>query len=125
MKKSSIIKLVSIVLIFMMVSLVTVSVFAADDASFNEITLSGNNTSSSNTNSNTTNSNTNTNTNSNTNSNINISKNNTNVNNSSVYNTNNLPQTGISDSIPVVMLVVVFGISAVFAYKKISDYKNI
>lgn len=50
------------------------------------------------------------------------------TNNASVYNnmnTANLPKTGIEDSIPVALLVVVFGISAVYAYKKVNDYRNI
>lgn len=59
-------------------------------------------------------------------------KNNTTVNNSilktnntSTYNNSALPNTGIEDALPVTVLVVVFGISAVYAYKKIQDYKNI
>ncbi len=46
-------------------------------------------------------------------------------NNSSVYNNSSLPSTGISDSIPVAVLIVVLGISAVYAYKKMKDYRNI
>lgn len=45
--------------------------------------------------------------------------------NTSTYNSTNLPYTGIGDSIPTVILIVVFGISAVYAYKKIKDYRNI
>ncbi len=60
---------------------------------------------------------TNTNTNNNTN------------NNASIYNTNNtntnLPATGITDAVPVAMLIVIAIISALYAYKKINDYKNI
>ena len=49
-----------------------------------------------------------------------------NTNNSSVYNnTNSLPKTGVTDSIPVAVLLIVFAISAAYAYKKIKDYKNI
>lgn len=47
------------------------------------------------------------------------------TNNTSTYNNTTLPHTGIGDSIPVAVLVVVFGISAVYAYKKIKEYKNI
>lgn len=54
---------------------------------------------------------------------VNNTANNTNKNSS--YNNTNLPKTGIEDAIPVAILVVVCGISAVYAYKKISDYKNI
>lgn len=47
------------------------------------------------------------------------------TNNTSNYSNTALPNTGIEDSIPAIMFVVVFGISAVYAYKKIQDYKNI
>ena len=47
-------------------------------------------------------------------------------NTSNTANTSNtLPKTGIEDSLPTVLLVVVFAISAVYAYKKIKDYRNI
>lgn len=45
--------------------------------------------------------------------------------NTSTYeNTTNLPQTG-ADDYAVVLVIAVFAIIAVYAYKKISDYKNI
>lgn len=126
MKKSNLIKLFSILAISAMVMMFSTSVLAADnDGNFTQLTL--NNSSSNNTNSgntNTNNANTNTrNTNANTNNSNSNRANNT--NNSSIYNNTNLPKTGIEDSIPVAMLVVVFGISAVYAYKKIKEYKNI
>lgn len=107
MKKSNLIKLFSILLITVMVMMFNTNVLAADNT-FNELPL----TSANNTNTNNTNTNTN-------------NTNKSNTNNSSIYNNTNLPKTGIEDSIPVAMLVVVFGISAVYAYKKIRDYKNI
>lgn len=107
MKKSNLIQIVTILLVSAMVLLFSTTVNAANDN--NEVhdltgTLTKNSTSN-NTSSNNTNSNT----------------------NSSVYNNtnNNLPKTGIEDSIPVAALVVVFGVSAVYAYKKIKEYKNI
>ena len=36
-----------------------------------------------------------------------------------------LPDTGIEDSLPMVVLIAVFGISAVYAYVKIKEYNNI
>lgn len=45
--------------------------------------------------------------------------------NTSNYNNTSLPKTGVEDSMPIVVLTVVLGISAVYAYKKIQDYKNI
>lgn len=128
MKKSNLIKLFSILAISAMVMMFSTSVLAADnDGNFTQLTL--NNSSSNNTNSgntNTNNANTNTrNTNANANTNNSNSNRANNTNNSSIYNNTNLPKTGINDSIPVAMLVVVFGISAVYAYKKIKDYRNI
>ena len=56
--------------------------------------------------------------NTNTNTNININT------NTSTYTNSNLPQTGENDYI-VILTIAVFAISAVYAYKKIRDYKNI
>ena len=128
MKKTNLIKVVSILLISAMVVLFNTSVFAANENDgFTDLTStlnsSANNTSN-NANANNSNTNTNTNnTNSNSNSNSNTNKSNTNT--SSIYNNTNLPKTGVESSIPVAMLVVIFGISAVYAYKKINEYKNI
>ena len=121
MKKSNLIKVVVILGISLMVMLFTTNVMAA-----NEVDLTNtidNPSSSSNSNSNSNNSNTNSNRTNNTNTNRTNNTNNT--NNSSIYNNTNLPKTGISDSIPVALLLVVFGVSSVYAYKKIRDYKNI
>lgn len=125
MKKSNLIKLFSVLLISVMVIMFSTNVFAADNTSngYSDLTgtLSNTNTNNTNTNTNTNTNNTNTNTN-----NTNVNTNNANkTNNSSIYNNTNLPKTGIEDSIPVALLVVVFGISAVYAYKKIKDYRNI
>ena len=131
MKKTNLIQVISILLISVMVMLFATTVNAADDNSYNDLTstLTGNNSNSSNNSSNTanTNSSNNTaNTNSNNTNNTNNSSNITNnTNNSSVYNNTSLPKTGAADSIPVAMLVVVFGISAVYAFKKVRDYRNI
>ncbi len=138
MKKSNLVKLFSILLMSVMIMLFSTNVLAADENGFNQLTLnSGSNTNTTNTNntgntSNTSNTTTNTNnTNNSATNNTNTNRNNTNNtnnnsnNNSSVYNNTNLPKTGIEDSIPVAMLVVIFGISAVYAYKKIKDYRDI
>ena len=103
--------------------LFSTNVMAAEtDNGFTDLTPSVNNTNTDNSNTNSNSTNTNTNTN-NTNTN-NTNRNNT--NNSSIYNnTNSLPKTGVTDSIPVAVLLIVFAISAVYAYKKIKDYKNI
>lgn len=128
MKKTNLIKVISILLISVMVVLFATTVNAADDNSYNDLTstLTGNNSNSSNNSSNTANTNSNSSNNTANTNNTNKSSNMTNnTNNSSVYNNTSLPKTGAADSIPVAMLVVVFGISAVYAFKKVRDYKNI
>lgn len=114
MRKTNLIKLFSILLISVMVMMLCTSVFAADNTNgFTQLTLDGNNTGA-----NTNNTNTNTNR-------ANTNNTNRTTNNTAIYNNTNLPKTGVESSIPVAMLVVVFGISAVYAYKKIKDYRNI
>ena len=138
MKKTNLVKVVSILLVSLMVILFSTNVFAAEnnDTSFQDLTgtlgnstenntskntnannanKNGNNTNANNANKNGNNTNTN---------NANANKNN-NTNNSSIYNNTDLPKTGVESSIPVVVLVAIFGISAVYAYKKIDDYKNL
>lgn len=45
--------------------------------------------------------------------------------NTSNYNNTTLPKTGVEDSIPGIILIVVLGISAVYAYNRIQYYKDI
>ena len=100
MKKTNLVKVVSILLVSLMVILFSTNVFAANNDDFKE--LDGNAALLTN----------------------NANKNN-NTNNSRIYNNTDLPKTGVESSIPVVVLVAIFGISAVYAYKKIDDYKNL
>lgn len=44
--------------------------------------------------------------------------------NTSNYTNTNLPQTG-ADDYAMVLIIGIFAVSAVYAYKKINDYKNI
>ena len=136
MKKSNLIKLFSILLMSIMVIMFTTNVWAEDNDfttlpvnTNNTANTNSNNTNSANTNSNTASNNSNVNksnmNSANTNTNANNTNNSINSKNSSIYNNTNLPKTGIEDSIPVTMLVVIFGISAIYAYKKIRDYRNI
>ena len=130
MNKSNLLKVFfSLVLSIVLILMVT-TVNAADSNGFNDITpqltnnAAGNNTG--NTNSGSGSSNTNrANTGSRDTNRANTSANKSSNTNSSIYNNSNLPKTGLSDSLPVVLLVVVFGISSVYAYKKIKDYRNI
>ena len=130
MKTSNFIKIFSIIIMSISIMLFSTKVLAADDlGDFEEIDLAiSENTNTGNTNN--TNSNTNSNTNTNLNSNanndaLNFNKGNNTNSNTNSNNSTNLPKTGIEDSVPVAMLVVVFGISAIYAYKKIKEYRNI
>lgn len=131
MKKSTLVKIVFVMIISLMVLLNMGQVKAANNISFTDLTntldsenrnntTGGNNSTSNNTTGNNSTAN---------NTARNTTNNNTNnvmrTNNTSNYNNSSLPKTGIEDSIPGVILVVVFGISAVYAYKKIQDYRNI
>ena len=125
MKKTNLVKVVSILLVSLMVILFSTNVFAANYDDFKE--LDGNaalltNNATENKSGKNTNANKNEN---NANANANNANKNNNTNNSRIYNNTDLPKTGVESSIPVVVLVAIFGISAVYAYKKIDDYKNL
>ena len=122
MKKSIILKSFLVILVCAMLIFAITPVYAATDEGFEDILGDNTSTNTGNTNSNTANTNTNSaNTNSSNVQNLNALRNATN----GVNTTNSLPNTGIEDSLPTVLLVVVFAISAVYAYKKIKDYRNI
>lgn len=136
MKKLNIVKGLLITLVSLsMIIFTTNFVSAADDGyvdvDFDNAASLNSSSNKANTNSNKTNTNssknkTNTNSNSSKNSNSNsLNTNGVRGNNVSSYNNTSLPKTGLQESLPVVLLVVVFGISAVYAYKKIKDYRNI
>ena len=126
MKNSKLVKIVLVVIMSLAVIIATKSSFAATSLDPNSLTgtsTTGNNGATNNTSSNSLLSNSSLN-------NSTISNNTTNnvvltTNNTSSYNNTSLPKTGVEDSMPIAVLVVVLGISAVFAYKKIQDYKNI
>ena len=121
MKKTKIVSIVLIVMIVIAMLFTARNVFAADDLGYllgNNV--AGNNVESSGGSSKPANSTPSNNSLNNTTNNLVLTTNNT-----STYNNSSLPKTGVEDSMPVVVLVVVLGISAVYAYKKMQDYKNI
>ena len=141
MKKCSLI-LGILVLIFGLVFFMgTRDVMAADDEfeAIIEDTKTTNSTPTSNTsnvsntsNTNASKNNTNTNKNNTNTNNSNLTANNvSNSNNVSNYNNtnnntpNSLSKAGLEDSIPTMVLIVIFAISAIYAFKKINDYKNV
>lgn len=121
MKESKLVSVILIAIISFIVLFSAKNVLAATDftESLNSSTTSTSNSTSTKTDNNTTV--------------ISSSKGNTTNNNTvlktnntkSTYNNTSLPKTGVEDSMPAVVLVVVLGISAVYAYKKMQDYKNI
>ena len=130
MKKTNLIKVLLVMIVSIMVVLFSSNVLAATDADgYEDLTeaLGNSSSNSGNTNNNSANTNTNNaNTNTNLANNNNTANTNSNrTNNSSIYNNTSLPKTCLADSVPVVLLVVVFVVSAIYAYKKINDYKNI
>ena len=118
MKSSKLVKIVLIITIILSMILVVSQVLAADAPTDLTPTLTGNSSSGGNVLNIS---------NGSTNNTINNTINNTvlKTNNTSDYNNSSLPKTGIENSVPSVILVVVLGISAVYAYKKMQDYKNI
>ena len=127
MKKTNLIKMLVVMIISVMVMFFNTCVLAAevDEDGYEDLTeaLGNSSSNSSNTGNNSANTNTNNSANNNS-SNTNTNRAN-NSSNTSIYNNSSLPKTGLSDSVPVVLLVVVFGASAIYAYKKVNEYKNI
>lgn len=136
-------KLVMVMLGIALMVVLSGNVFAADDDLFTSVS-SGNNTeatttnnttgndtnsaATNNTTSNTANSSLTTNSTSNTNTTRNTSSNTTNntTSNANRNVTNTLAKTGLSNTGSIVALVVVVcGISAVYSFKKVNDYKKI
>ena len=132
MKNSTIVKKVLVMVIMVAVICLSTSVFAAESGSFTSLgtgnssansSASGNNSAGGNISSMSTNSSTNLST---TNNTLNSTANTTNSTTlNSSYNSTNLPETGLQDSLPIVVLIVVLGISSVYAYKKVKDYQNL
>ena len=125
MNKTKLLKVFLSLILGAMLVFTTIPVNAAEN--FTDLSPTLNNTGNTNTgNTNIANTNsTNTNNSANTNRNTNSNSNSANTNRNSIYNNTNLPKTGIGDSLPIAALVVIFGISAVYAYKKVKDYRNI
>lgn len=117
MKKSKTLKVILVIVVSFLMLFNARQVFAADN-SFKDLTLDNNNVTE----------NKSTTTSGNGNSTTGNKANESNVlktNNTSNYNNSTLPKTGISETTSAVIFVVVLGISAVYAYKKVQYYKNI
>ena len=134
-------RLVIVMLSLVLVAVYSTSVFATDDDLFLSVNSTGNtasnatsdnsttnNTATNNTNTNNTTTN-NTNTNNTTTNNTvrNTATNNTTNNTSKTNNNvNTLAKTGLSDTNGIVaLIVVVCGVSAIYSYKKVNDYKKL
>lgn len=100
-----------------------VTTITANTSRTTRITNTTTNTDNTNTNTNL-NTNTNTsNTNTNTIGNTNTSSNYSNTNSNTSTNKSSLPYTGTKSTI--VFVVIAFGVSAIYAYRKVREYKNI
>lgn len=132
MKENKLVNVVLVILIGLSVLLIGKEVLAATSGNAMDLTntITGGNSTKNNTTGNTSTGNSST---GNTSTRNNSTTGNTSTGNNSVMRTNNtsnynnssLPKTGIEDSFPSVILIVIFGISAVYAYKKIKHYRNI
>lgn len=131
MNKNKLVNVVMIILIGLSVLLIGKEVLAATNGNAMDLTntITGGNTTKNNTTGNTTTGNSTTgNTTTGNNTTKNTSTGNSTVmrtNNTSNYNNTSLPKTGVEDPLPSLIMIVVFGISAVYAYKKIKHYRNI
>ena len=131
MRKEKILKIVVVLIMGIVLFAMSTNVFAlADSDSGIDFFEDQSNQLNTNTNTNTSTNfvdttnelNTNTSTNTNTNTNTNTSTNvNTNANN---YNTN-LPKAGAPENTMMGIVVTVLAITAIYAYKKVKEYKNI
>lgn len=119
MKMSKTVKVVLIMMIGFIMLFSARQVFAADNSSFKELTVGGNNITE-NKATTTTDDGNDTTTGNKTKEN-NVLK----TGNTSNYNNSTLPKTGISGTTSAFIFVVVLGISAVYAYKKVQYYKDI
>ncbi len=133
MKNSKLVKLLLVTLMVAMIGIIGTEVFAAEGENYDDLQQLLNNTTSNNgtTANNTTASNTTSN-----NTTNNTAKNNSTLNTSAITNssaTNNvnnttntaLPKTGVESSTGMIVLITVCGISAIYAFKKIRDYKSL
>ena len=142
MENSKIFKrLVIVMLSLVLVAVCSTSVFATDDDLFLSVNSTGNTASNATSDNSTTNNTATNNTNTNNTTNSSLTANNTTTNNTvrntatnnttnntskTNNNVNTLAKTGLSDTNGIVALtVVVCGVSAIYSYKKVNDYKKL
>ena len=131
MSKTNLIKMILIMMVAIVgITLLSTEINAASDGwdliENNTTEENATNTENENSTENSTNSASNNTSTNNTSNNTSKYNNTVNTSNSSKYNNSaNLPDTGLEDSFPTVALIIVFGVSAIFAYKKIKEYNNI
>lgn len=130
MRKEKILKILIALILGITLFTMTTNVFALDDDDSDSLNSSMFEDKTNKLNSNTNNSNTNL-TNNNTNisnsdSNTNTSDTGSNANNSNVNNYNtNLPNAGVPENTIMGVAITVLSITAIYAYKKVKEYKNI
>ena len=142
MENSKIFKrLVIVMLSLVLVAVCSTSVFATDDDLFLSVNSTGNTASNATSDNSTTNNTATNNTNTNNTTNSSLTANNTTTNNTvrntatnnttnntskTNNNVNTLAKTGLSDTNGIVaLIVIVCGVSAIYSYKKVNDYKKL
>ena len=134
-------RLVIVMLSLVLVAVCSTSVFATDDDLFLSVNSTGNTASNATSDNSTTNNTATNNTNTNNTTNSSLTANNTTTNNTvrntatnnttnntskTNNNVNTLAKTGLSDTNGIVaLIVVVCGVSAIYSYKKVNDYKKL
>lgn len=121
MKRENLLKIMLVILMGIIMLVMATDAYALTDSN-NYIDLTNSVNTNTNTNTNT-NIDLNTNTNTKTNTNTNLTTN-TNNNTNTNYNTN-LPKAGLEENTMMGVAVVVLGIVAIFAYKKVKYYKGV
>lgn len=125
MKESKIFKIIIVLIVGMILFMMTTNVFALEDDDTGLDFYEEDEEFDDQTNELPTNTNTNTNTNTDTNTNTNvINTNNTANSNQGNYNTS-LPKAGAPENTMIGVAITVLAIIAVYAYKKINEYKNV
>lgn len=130
MENSKLLKIVMVIMIVIgLLLFANQFAFAADSQQYTDLSQIGNITNTNNTNNivNTLNTTNTTNSIENTTNIINTTNTSGGLSTNSIasYNNTVLPNTGLDNPAPVALVGIIIGVSAVYAYKKVQDYKNI
>ena len=133
MNKMKLLKNIVVVIMGIAIIFAFTNVLAAENDTYQDLSqaIAGNNSAGTTTGNNSTTNNSGATNNSSSNGVFNttgITSNNSATNNSTAnnsYSNTTLPKTGVESVAPIAILVVIFAVSAIYAYRKIKEYKNI